>query len=147
MKPVVGLTGGIACGKTTVATMFSELAIPVIDADQLARDVVEPGTPGLKQIVLEFGDGVLDPAGRLDRKKVGDMVFGDEAARQKLNAIMHPLIGAAGVSAVPMAARVANKIGLQANPQNFLLMHAMGPNVAGVIGSAVAAGVLLAIVG
>lgn len=60
---------------------------------------------------------------------------------------INPLIGAAGVSAVPMAARVANKIGLQANPQNFLLMHAMGPNVAGVIGSAVAAGVLLAIVG
>ena len=60
---------------------------------------------------------------------------------------VNPLIGAAGVSAVPMAARVANKIGLQANPQNFLLMHAMGPNVAGVIGSAVAAGVLLAILG
>ena len=60
---------------------------------------------------------------------------------------VNPLIGAAGVSAVPMAARVANKIGLQSNPQNFLLMHAMGPNVAGVIGSAVAAGVLLAIVG
>ena len=60
---------------------------------------------------------------------------------------VNPLIGAAGVSAVPMAARVANKVGLQANPQNFLLMHAMGPNVAGVIGSAVAAGVLLAIVG
>ena len=60
---------------------------------------------------------------------------------------VNPLIGAAGVSAVPMAARVANRLGLQANPQNFLLMHAMGPNVAGVIGSAVAAGVLLAIVG
>jgi dephospho-CoA kinase len=96
MKPVVGLTGGIACGKTTVATMFSELGIPVIDADQLARDVVEPGTAGLKQIVLEFGDDVLDPNGGLDRKKVGDLVFGDEAAREKLNAIMHPLIGAAG---------------------------------------------------
>ena len=60
---------------------------------------------------------------------------------------VNPLIGAAGVSAVPMAARVANKVGMEANPQNFLLMHAMGPNVAGVIGSAVAAGILLAIVG
>ncbi len=60
---------------------------------------------------------------------------------------VNPLIGAAGVSAVPMAARVANKVGMEANPHNFLLMHAMGPNVAGVIGSAVAAGVLLAIVG
>jgi oxaloacetate decarboxylase beta subunit len=63
------------------------------------------------------------------------------------NGTVNPLIGAAGVSAVPMAARVANKMGLEANPQNFLLMHAMGPNVAGVIGSAVAAGVLLATVG
>jgi carboxybiotin decarboxylase len=63
------------------------------------------------------------------------------------NGEVNPLIGAAGVSAVPMAARVANKVGMEANPQNFLLMHAMGPNVAGVIGSAVAAGVLLAIVG
>ena len=58
---------------------------------------------------------------------------------------INPLIGSAGVSAVPMAARVSNKVGLEANPQNFLLMHAMGPNVAGVIGSAVAAGVLLAL--
>ena len=58
---------------------------------------------------------------------------------------INPLIGAAGVSAVPMAARVVNKVGLDANPQNFLLMHAMGPNVAGVLGSAVAAGVLLAL--
>jgi Na+-transporting methylmalonyl-CoA/oxaloacetate decarboxylase beta subunit len=59
---------------------------------------------------------------------------------------INPLIGAAGVSAVPMAARVANKLGLESNPRNFLLMHAMGPNVAGVIGSAVAAGVLLSLV-
>jgi dephospho-CoA kinase len=96
MKPVVGLTGGIACGKTTVAKMFGDLGIPVIDADQLARDVVEPGTPGLKQVVREFGNCVLDGSGRLDRKKVGDLVFGDDAARETLNAIMHPLIGAAG---------------------------------------------------
>ena len=60
---------------------------------------------------------------------------------------INPLIGAAGVSAVPMAARVVNKVGLDANPKNFLLMHAMGPNVSGVIGSAVAAGVLIALVG
>lgn len=96
MKPVVGLTGGIACGKTTVAEMFADLGIPVIDADDLAREVVEPGAPGLQLIVDEFGEGVLDPSGRLDRKKVGEMVFGDEEARETLNAIMHPLIGAAG---------------------------------------------------
>jgi dephospho-CoA kinase len=76
--------------------MFGDLGIPVIDADELAREVVEPGSPGLEQIVREFGNGVLDQAGRLDRKKVGDLVFGDEAAREMLNAIMHPLIGAAG---------------------------------------------------
>lgn len=96
MKPVVGLTGGIACGKSTVAKMFADLGIPVVDADDLAREVVEPGTPGLQLIVDEFGEGVLDDAGRLDRKKVGEMVFGDEEVRETLNAIMHPLIGAAG---------------------------------------------------
>ena len=96
MKPVVGLTGGIACGKTTVAKMFADLGIPVIDADDLAREVVEPGTPGLQLIVDEFGEGVLDELGRLDRKKVGELVFGDEEVRETLNAIMHPLIGAAG---------------------------------------------------
>lgn len=97
MKPVVGLTGGIASGKTTVAIMFNDLGIPVVDADDLAREVVEPGTPGLAAIVEEFGEDVLDEEGRLDRKKVADLVFGDDEAREKLNAIMHPRIGAAGV--------------------------------------------------
>jgi dephospho-CoA kinase len=78
--------------------MFGELGIPVVDADALAREVVEPGTPGLKRIVDEFGKGVLGQDGRLDRKKVGDLVFGDEEAREKLNAIMHPMIGAAGAT-------------------------------------------------
>ena len=100
MKPVVGLTGGIACGKTTVAKMFGDLGIPVIDADELAREVVEPGTPGLQQIVDRFGNGVLDESGRLDRKNVADLVFGDEGAREMLNAIMHPLIGAAGAKRI-----------------------------------------------
>jgi dephospho-CoA kinase len=76
--------------------MFAELGISVIDADDLAREVVEPGTPGLQMIVDEFGKGVLDEAGHLDRKKVAEIVFADEKARETLNAIMHPLIGAAG---------------------------------------------------
>jgi dephospho-CoA kinase len=76
--------------------MFGDLGIPVIDADELAREVVEPGTPGLEQIVRQFGNDVLDGDGRLDRKKVGDFVFGNDEARETLNAIMHPLIGAAG---------------------------------------------------
>ena len=96
MKPVVGLTGGIASGKTTVSEMFAEMGIPVIDADDLAREVVEPGTPGLQAIVEEFGEDVLDQEGRLDRKKVGELVFGDEKARETLNTIVHPRIGAAG---------------------------------------------------
>lgn len=100
MKPVVGLTGGIASGKTTVAIMFNDLGIPVIDADDLAREVVEPGTPGLAAIVEEFGEDVLDEDGGLDRKKVADLVFGDEEARETLNAIMHPRIGAAGAKYV-----------------------------------------------
>ncbi|MDH4281150.1 MAG: dephospho-CoA kinase [Myxococcales bacterium] len=100
MKPVVGLTGGIACGKSTVAKMFGDLGVPVIDADELARVVVEPGTPGLQQVVREFGRGVLDESGRLDRRKVADLVFGDEGARKTLNAIMHPLIGAAGAEQI-----------------------------------------------
>jgi dephospho-CoA kinase len=96
MKPVVGLTGGIASGKTTVSEMFAEMGIPIIDADDLAREAVEPGTPGLQAIVEEFGEDVLDQEGRLDRKKVGELVFGDEEARETLNAILHPRIGAAG---------------------------------------------------
>jgi dephospho-CoA kinase len=115
MKPVVGLTGGIACGKTTVAEMFADLGIPVIDADDLAREVVEPGTPGLQRIVHEFGRSVLDKTGHLDRKKVGDMVFGDEEARETLNAIMHPLIGAAGAKHI---------MGHQDDPAPYLLYEA-----------------------
>lgn len=100
MKPVVGLTGGIASGKTTVATMFSDLGIPVIDADELARDVVEPGTPGLSQVVHALGKDVLDSEGRLDRKKVGEQVFRHPDAREKLNAILHPLIAEAGAKRI-----------------------------------------------
>lgn len=100
MKPVVGLTGGIASGKTTVSKMFADLGIPVVDADDLAREVVEPGTPGLAQVVEEFGPSVLDSAGRLDRQKVGDLVFKDESARAKLNAILHPRIAAAGANRI-----------------------------------------------
>ena len=76
--------------------MFANLGIPIIDADQLAREVVEPGTPGLQRIATEFGDHVLSDEGRLDRKALADRVFADENARRKLNSILHPLIAAAG---------------------------------------------------
>lgn len=92
---VVGLTGGIASGKSTVAAMFRERGVPVIDADQLAREVVAPGSEGLAEIVAHFGDWVLDDSGALDRKKVGELVFSDDQARAALNRITHPRIAAA----------------------------------------------------
>src|SRR5690349_6351079 len=91
--PVVGLTGGIASGKSTVARAFKELGVPVIDADQLAREVVAPGSEGLGEIVAAFGDDVLLADGTLDRQAVAARVFADSALRARLNAITHPRIG------------------------------------------------------
>lgn len=88
----VGLTGGVASGKSTVSAMLRELGAVVIDADQLAREVVARGTPGLAAVVEEFGEGVLTPDGDLDRPKVAEIVFNDEAARRRLEAIVHPLV-------------------------------------------------------
>ncbi len=89
---LIGLTGGIASGKSTVARRLYEHGAVHLDADQLARRVVEPGTPALAAIVAEFGPGVLRPDGSLDRVKLGAVVFDDEAARAKLNAIVHPAV-------------------------------------------------------
>jgi dephospho-CoA kinase len=88
---VVGLTGGIASGKSTVTAMFRELGAQVIDADQVARDVVEPGTPGLEEVARRF-PGVVDPSGELDRAALGRRVFADPAERRALEAIVHPRI-------------------------------------------------------
>ncbi|EJD53303.1 CoaE-domain-containing protein [Auricularia subglabra TFB-10046 SS5] len=89
---VVGLTGGIATGKSTVSTQFRGLGFPVVDADVLARRVVEPGTPALRRIVAAFGAGVLQSDGTLDRKALGDIIFRDAAKRRVLNAIVHPAV-------------------------------------------------------
>jgi len=89
---LVGLTGGIATGKSTVSEIFRRLGCEIIDADVLAREVVEPGEPALAAIVAEFGPGILDPAGRLDRKKLGAIVFADPDKRRRLEAITHPQI-------------------------------------------------------
>jgi dephospho-CoA kinase len=91
---VVGLTGGIASGKSTVARMLRELGTAVVDADVLAREVVEPGSPALDDIVTHFGKDVLRADGRLDRERLGAVVFADERARAALNAITHPRIAA-----------------------------------------------------
>jgi dephospho-CoA kinase len=89
----VGLTGGIGAGKSEVTRRFAALGAKVIDADAIAREVVEPGTPGLDAVIAEFGPGVRAADGSMDREAVAAIVFNDDAARARLNAITHPLIG------------------------------------------------------
>lgn len=89
---VVGLTGGIATGKSTVSKLIKEKGIPVVDADVIARQVVEPGTPGLRKIIKAFGEEVLLPDGSLDRKKLGTIIFNDATKRRQLNGIVHPAV-------------------------------------------------------
>ena len=88
----VALTGGIGSGKTTASRLLAERGAVVIDADAIAREVVEPGEPALDEIRAAFGDDILDPEGRLDRSRLAGIVFADEAARERLNAITHPRI-------------------------------------------------------
>ncbi|MFT3927317.1 MAG: dephospho-CoA kinase [Myxococcales bacterium] len=97
---VVGLTGGIASGKSTVARQFEQLGVPSVDADQLAREVVAKGSVGLAAIVEAFGVEVLLQDGNLDRKAMGQKVFSDPIARAKLNAITHPRIASLGAERV-----------------------------------------------
>lgn len=88
----LGLTGGIATGKTTISNYLKSINIPVLDADEYARKVVEPGTPGLAEITNTFGEQILQPDGSLNRKLLGQIVFNDSSARQTLNDITHPRI-------------------------------------------------------
>lgn len=90
---IVGLTGGVASGKTTVANMFRELGAKIIDADELARSAVERGTEAFQKIVKEFGTDFLDNSGTLDRKKLGKYVFSDPERKEKLEKIVHPVVG------------------------------------------------------
>ncbi len=90
---VVGLTGCIGSGKSTVGDIFSEMGAEVLDADAIAKSVVEPGSEGLRRIIDRFGNGILDSQGKLDRPKLASIVFFDESARMDLNAIVHPLVG------------------------------------------------------
>jgi dephospho-CoA kinase len=90
----VGLTGGIGSGKSEVTRHLAEQGAVIIDADVIAREVVQPGTPGLAEVTEVFGPAVLRPDGGLDRDKLGELVFADPELRGKLNAIVHPLVGA-----------------------------------------------------
>jgi dephospho-CoA kinase len=89
----VGLTGGIGSGKSEVSRRLVSLGAVLVDADAVAREVVEPGTPGLAAVVEEFGEDILHPDGTLDRDRLGSIVFADDARRESLNAIVHPLVG------------------------------------------------------
>jgi dephospho-CoA kinase len=91
----VGLTGGIASGKSTAAKFFGALGVPVLDSDQIARDVVEPGQPPLERLVERFGPKILTADGHLDRPALREIVFSDPRARADLEALTHPAIGAA----------------------------------------------------
>jgi len=90
-----GLTGGIASGKTTVAAMLREQGFPVLDADRLSHRLIDPGQPAYEEVVRAFGKEILEPGGRVDRKKLGAIVFSDRGALQKLNAILHPRVAEA----------------------------------------------------
>ena len=90
--PRIGLTGGIASGKSTVANLFAELGAVVIDTDLIAREVVLPGKPALDEIVQAFGDAIVDESGALKRGQLRTIVFADEAARERLEVILHPRI-------------------------------------------------------
>jgi len=131
---VVGLTGGIASGKSTVSAMFRALGAEVIDADQLARQVVEPGTPGVEEVSRRF-PGVVDAQGRLDRAALAARIFADPAERAALEAILHPRIqlearrriGALEQAGVPVAlydAALLFENGLQRNLQGVVLVWA-----------------------
>jgi len=111
----VGLTGGIGAGKSTVARRLADLGAVLVDADLLAREVVEPGTPGLAAVTGRFGAAVVGPDGRLDRPALGRIVFADAAARADLNAIVHPLVAArraALTAAAPAGAVVVEDVPL-----------------------------------
>jgi len=89
---VIGLTGSIGSGKSTVSCFFEELGAVVIDADQVSRQVVEPGSPALKELTVAFGENILNPDGSLNRTLVAEIVFNSDEKRELLNSIIHPMI-------------------------------------------------------
>jgi dephospho-CoA kinase len=103
----VGLTGGIGAGKSEALRLLAERGATVIDADRIAREVVEPGTPGLAAVVAEFGAGILTADGTLDRPRLGRIVFADPGRRRALNAIVHPLVRARAAELRAAAAATA----------------------------------------
>lgn len=107
---VIGLTGGIATGKSSVAGFFQEQGATVIDADQLAREAVEPGSRGLAEVLAAFGDDLRTADGRLDRKRLGALVFGDSLKRRRLEEILHPEIGRLAEERIAAAAEAGRRV-------------------------------------
>jgi dephospho-CoA kinase len=120
----VGLTGGIGAGKSTVSAELAALGAVVVDADLLARRAVEPGTPGLAEVVEAFGDGVLAPDGTLDRPALARVAFADDASRRRLNGILHPRI--AELTVREMAAAPADAVVVHDVP--LLVENGLAPN-------------------
>lgn len=112
MTAIVGLTGGIASGKSTVGRIFRELGVHVVDADLVAREVVAKGSEGLAEIVKTFGEGVLAEDGSLDRKKMGAIVFTDPEKRRQLEAITHPRIGQRSMAELAALAQRGDAYGI-----------------------------------
>ena len=106
---VIGLTGGIATGKSFVAKFFAEQGVPVIDADELAREAVLPDSPAVKQIALLFGHALVSQEGILDRKQLGTLIFSDPEKRRQLEEILHPLIRSLAEERIGLAAAAGHQ--------------------------------------
>ena len=126
----VGMTGGIAAGKTVAGARFEELGIPVVDYDKLSRQVVEPGTAGLAAVVAAFGPKVLAADGTMDRSVVGHIVFADDEARERLEEIIHPLVIAIGQELETQATARGEFMIVHSVP---LLVEVAGPEVFDVV--------------
>jgi dephospho-CoA kinase len=116
---IVGLTGGIGSGKSTVARLLADRGAVIIDADRLAREAVKPGSPGLAAVVAQFGPAILDATGALDRPKLGALVFADETARRALNAIVHPIVAQLSAEAFEAARASGAKVAIYDVPLLF----------------------------
>ena len=133
----IGLTGGIGSGKSTVSALLAERGAVIVDADRIAREVVEPGTPGLAAVVSAFGEGVVGPDGGLDRAALAAVVFADAEARARLDGIVHPLVRARATelaAAAPADAVVVHDIPLlvetgQAGRYELVLVVRADPEV------------------